>query len=101
MLTDSMGVRLDSSGSAERTAGGLLLARHVPSRLQPDDPLRGRRPDRCLDFHTNANDLKSAAPPWVQLQTEGNPPPVLTDYEKHVYDPIRNILIVYDSTAGV
>jgi hypothetical protein len=53
---------------------------------------------------TNANGLGSGTPSWIQLNPTGslgNLPTVLTDYEKHVYDPVRNVMIVYDSTAGV
>jgi hypothetical protein len=53
---------------------------------------------------TNANGLGSGAPSWIQLNPTGslgNLPTVLTDYEKLVYDPVRNVMIVYDSTAGV
>ncbi len=50
---------------------------------------------------TNANGLGSTVPAWVLLPAVGSLPPVLTDYEKHAYDPAHNILIVDDSTAGV
>ena len=53
---------------------------------------------------TNANGLESGTPSWIQLNPTGslgNLPTVLTDYEKLVYDPVRNVMIVYDSTAGV
>jgi len=53
---------------------------------------------------TNANGLGSGAPNWIQLNptaTIDNLPDVLTDYEKLVYDPVRNVMIAYDSTAGV
>jgi hypothetical protein len=53
---------------------------------------------------TNANGLGSGAPSWIQLNpvaTVSSLPTVLTDYEKTVYDPVRNVMIVYDSTAGV
>ena len=53
---------------------------------------------------TNANGLGSAAPKWIQLNATagvGDMPNVLTDYEKTVYDPVNNLMIVYDSTAGV
>jgi hypothetical protein len=50
---------------------------------------------------TEANGLGATPPTWMQLFPTGNLPPVLTDYEKQVYDPINNVMIVYDSTAGV
>jgi hypothetical protein len=53
---------------------------------------------------TNANGLDSGASSWIQLYPTGDIidlPTVLTDYEKHVYDAVRNVMIVYDSTAGV
>jgi hypothetical protein len=50
---------------------------------------------------TNANAMGSTVPTWIQLNPVGPLPPVLTDYEKHAYDPVRNVLIVDDSTAGV
>jgi len=48
--------------------------------------------------------LGSGAPNWIQLNasaTIGNLPTTLTDYEKVMYDPVRNVMIVYDSTGGV
>jgi len=50
---------------------------------------------------TNANGLESSDAEWIQLLPIGNPPDALTDYERHVYDPVNNTMIVYDSTAGV
>ena len=53
---------------------------------------------------TDANGLGSTPPNWIQLNataTIGNLPNVLTDYEKAVYDPVNNLMIVYDSTAAV
>jgi hypothetical protein len=53
---------------------------------------------------TNANGLGSSAASWVQLNpfaTIGNLPTLLTGWEQTVYDPVRNVMIVYDSTAGV
>jgi hypothetical protein len=53
---------------------------------------------------TNANGLGSGSPSWIQLNATAsiaNLPIILTDWEKHVYDPVRNVMIVYDSTAGV
>jgi len=53
---------------------------------------------------TNANGLGSGAPNWIQLNataTIANLPTVLTDYEKVMYDSLRNVMIVYDSTGGV
>lgn len=50
---------------------------------------------------TNANGLKNTAPAWIQLRPTGNPPPSLTNFERHVYDAASNRMIVYDSTAGV
>jgi len=50
---------------------------------------------------TDANGLGGTPPSWMQLFPTGNLPPVLTDYQQQVYDPINNVMIVYDSTAGV
>jgi hypothetical protein len=50
---------------------------------------------------TNANGLGSAPPSWVQILAIGSLPSPLTDWEKQVYDPACNVLIVYDSVAGV
>jgi hypothetical protein len=50
---------------------------------------------------TNANGLGSGTPSWIQLFPTGSLPDPLTSYEQQVYDPVRNVLIVYDSTAGV
>ena len=53
---------------------------------------------------TNANGLGAGAPGWTRLNPAasiGNLPNYLSDYEKTVYDPVRNVMIVYDSTAGV
>jgi hypothetical protein len=50
---------------------------------------------------TNANGLGSAPPSWIQVLAIGSLPSPLTSWEKQVYDPARNVLIVYDSVAGV
>lgn len=53
---------------------------------------------------TNANATGTARPTWTQLKTSStieNLPTILTDWEKCSYDPVRNVLMVYDSTAGV
>ena len=50
---------------------------------------------------TNANGLGSTPAEWLQLSTTGLQPDVFTSYESQVYDPLRNVMIVYDSTAGV
>lgn len=49
----------------------------------------------------NANGLGSDPPSWIELFPGGSLPPYLTNWEKHVYDPGRNVMIVYDSSAGV
>jgi hypothetical protein len=53
---------------------------------------------------TNANAIGTAQPTWTQLKTSAtitNLPTILTDWEKCTYDAVRNVLMVYDSTAGV
>jgi hypothetical protein len=50
---------------------------------------------------TNANGLGSTAPEWIQLLPLGNPADHISDYQRHAYDPVNNIMIVYDSTGGV
>ncbi len=50
---------------------------------------------------TNANGLGSAPPAWFQLFPTGSLPDFLSNWQKHVYDPERNVMIVYDSSAGV
>ncbi len=49
----------------------------------------------------NANGLGDTIPTWVQLVPSGPLPPSLSGWETHVYDPARNVMIVYDSSAGV
>jgi hypothetical protein len=49
----------------------------------------------------NANGLGSSAPEWVQLLPAGNLPDHITNYQRHVYDPDNNVMIVYDSSSGV
>jgi hypothetical protein len=50
---------------------------------------------------TNANALGSGSSTWTQLLPLGAFPVPLSNWEKQMYDPVRNVLIVYDSTAGV
>jgi hypothetical protein len=51
---------------------------------------------------TNANGLGAGTASWIQLLPgNGALPSVLTSWEAEVYDPAHNVLIVYDSTAGV
>jgi len=53
---------------------------------------------------TNPNAQSATKPTWTQLNTSAtveNMPSVLTGYEQCTYDPIRNVMMVYDSTAGV
>jgi hypothetical protein len=53
---------------------------------------------------TNPNAHTATQPTWTQLDTSAtveNMPNVLTGYEQCTYDPIRNVMMVYDSTAGV
>ena len=50
---------------------------------------------------TNANGLESGAAQWIQLLPIGNLPDPITDWQRQVYDPVNNILIVYDSSSGV
>jgi hypothetical protein len=53
---------------------------------------------------TDPNAQTTTRPTWTQLKTSAtveNMPSVLTGYEQCTYDPIRNVMMVYDSTAGV
>jgi len=53
---------------------------------------------------TNPNAQSTIRPAWTLLATSTtveNMPNVLTGYEQCAYDPIRNVMMVYDSTAGV
>ncbi len=53
---------------------------------------------------TNPNAQSTIHPTWKQLVTSAtveNMPNVLTGYEQCTYDAIRNVIMVYDSTAGV
>jgi hypothetical protein len=53
---------------------------------------------------TNPGAQTTTRPTWTQLNTSAtveNMPSVLTGYEQCTYDPIRNVMMVYDSTAGV
>jgi hypothetical protein len=53
---------------------------------------------------TNANAQSAVKPTWTQLKTAAtveNVPSVLTGYEQCTYDPVRNVMMAYDSTAGV
>jgi hypothetical protein len=53
---------------------------------------------------TNPNAHTATQPTWTQLKTSAtieNMPSVLTGYEQCTYDPIRNVMMAYDSTAGV
>jgi hypothetical protein len=53
---------------------------------------------------TNANATGTTQPTWTKLKTSAtisNLPTILTDWEKCTYDPVRNVMMVYDSTAGV
>jgi hypothetical protein len=50
---------------------------------------------------TNANGLGSSASEWVQLLPVGNLPDHITNYQRHVYDPDSNVMIVYDTSSGV
>ena len=53
---------------------------------------------------TDPSAQTTVIPTWTQLNTSAtveNMPTVLTGYEQCTYDPIRNVLMVYDTTAGV
>jgi hypothetical protein len=50
---------------------------------------------------TNANGLGSVSPSWLKLLPTGKLPDPITNWQRHVYDPLRNVMIVYDSSAGV
>jgi hypothetical protein len=49
----------------------------------------------------NANGLGSGTPAWFQLFPTGSLPDPLSNWQKHVYDPERNVMMVYDSSSGV
>lgn len=50
---------------------------------------------------TNANGQSSTPPTWSRLNPAGVTPPNFSSWQSDVYDPVNNIMIVYDSSEGV